>query len=283
MKYLLVKGLLGFGDRLQYLLMCVQYAIKNNLKLKIDWSDPTWSHGSESFQKYFSLNFPTFEFSDISEDAVVYPEYWKGRLSEVLTQEIYDNNKMENDQPKSNYNCDVLVLTSGGVRTLYQNISFFANIFKVIDPRIIQEVKNRQRTYNLKDKWCIHLRGTDRFQTKEKRERRFMQLYLKMVHHGLLNNGSGCVIVSDDQEFIDIWRKRDKDSPILSRIQQTTSGIGLHLRPAELLTTTKDEMNVNMLIDFFTLSSCKQVFSTSNDSRFSLLAQHFKPYIYQII
>ena len=283
MKYLLVKALLGFGDRLQYLAMCVEYAIKMNLKLRVDWSDSTWSHGSETFQKYFSINLPTFELTDIPEDAVVYPEFWKGRLGDPLTNEIYETNKMENDRPKPNYDCDVLVLTSGGTRTIYRNINFFGNIFKVVDPRIIQEVRNRQQTYNLKEKWCIHLRGTDRFQTKAQREKRFLQLYLKMIHHGLLNNGSGCVIVSDDQEFIDLWRKRDKDSPVLSKPQPTKPGVGLHLRSQDLLDTTKDEMNVNMLIDFFTLSACKQVFSTSNDSRFSFMAQQLKPFVNQIL
>jgi uncharacterized LabA/DUF88 family protein len=283
MKYLLVKALLGFGDRLEYLLMCVNFVKKYNYKICIDWSDHIWSHGSETFEKYFSLDVDKFEISDIDDSLSIYPAFWKGRLSEKVTHEMVMENNLEQNVLVGPYDCDLLVATSFGNRFLYKDISFFANNFKVIDPRISEEVKRRQSVYKLKDKWCIHLRGTDRFKTKEFREQRFQQLYLKMIHHGLLNHGAGCVVVSDDEEFVKLWMKRDKDSQILSSFVPKTSSIGLHQIDSSALTITKDQMNVNMLIDFFTLASCKQVFSSSNDSRFARLSEQLKPYIYEII
>jgi len=49
MKYLIVKGWLGFGDRIESLKMAVAYAIKHNLQIYVDWRDSMWSHGTEDF------------------------------------------------------------------------------------------------------------------------------------------------------------------------------------------------------------------------------------------
>jgi hypothetical protein len=82
MKYLIVKGALGFGDRLQSLKMCVKYAIKHNLQIYVDWSDPIWSHNGESFYTYFNLvNMPVLNsIDDIPKDATVFPPVWKDHL-----------------------------------------------------------------------------------------------------------------------------------------------------------------------------------------------------------
>ena len=55
MKYLVVKGWLGFGDRLESLKMAVRYALDNNLKIYVDWNDEMWTHGIENFYTYFKL------------------------------------------------------------------------------------------------------------------------------------------------------------------------------------------------------------------------------------
>ena len=56
MKYLVVKSLLGFGDRLEALKMCIKYALDNNLKLFVDWTDDVWGIYPQGFYKYFSLD-----------------------------------------------------------------------------------------------------------------------------------------------------------------------------------------------------------------------------------
>jgi hypothetical protein len=275
MKFLLVKAILGFGDRLEYLAMCVEYAQKFKLKLLIDWSDPVWG---DSFYSYFKLDIPTFALSDITDDMTVYPEYWKGRLDKQMTKEI-DRTPLElNRLISQQYSADVIVAASYGFRTLYTDYRFFSSICSVIDPRIITAVKERQQKYSLKDKWCIHLRGTDRFKTFERKQRRFRELLCKLLHHGLLNHGGGCIVVSDDPDYVKLWGGRVKDSPILSTIIDS-KGQGLHNATSETLGITKEEQNVNLLIDFFTMASCKQIFSTSNDSRFARMAGKFKPFI----
>jgi hypothetical protein len=276
MKFLLIKALLGFGDRLEALAMYIRFAQKNNIKLRVDWSDHVWG---DSFYNYFSINVPSFEMEELTEEMTVYPAYWKDRLDQQLTQEIYNANPDLELGELTKYDADIIVVTSSGYRTLYLNYRFMG--LKVIHPKIVDTVKQRQQLFNLKDKWCIHLRGTDRFKTKELRERRFQELYIKLVHKGLLNHGSGCVVLTDDPEYAKLWSSRDK-SPILSKLHNSERK-GLHLSNPEDLGTTKEELNIELLIDLFTMASCKQIFSTSQDSRFCHMAQRLKPFLKTII
>ena len=269
MKFLLVKALLGFGDRLEYLTMCLDFAEQNSLRVIVDWTDPTWK---EPFEKYFSLRCPTATLADLTDDMTVYPEFWKGKLNVQLTEELYAPNRsdIEMNIPKV-YPADILVLVSGGTRTLCHQYRMLAERCRLIDDRVIKEVRRRQKFYNLEDRWCIHLRGTDRFQTTQSKQKRFQELFLKVFTRGLLKQQ--CVVITDDPELARYWSARDK-SPILSSLIDT-KGQPLHM----LATDNKDEMNVNLLIDFFTMACCKQIFSTSLDSRFARMAGHLHPYL----
>ena len=79
MKYLIVKGFMGFGDRLESLKMAVAYALKHNLQIYVDWRDPLWSHGDNDFYTYFKLvNMRVLKsLNDIPADASYYPPFWK--------------------------------------------------------------------------------------------------------------------------------------------------------------------------------------------------------------
>ena len=94
MKYLVVKGWLGFGDRMECLQMAVKFALDNNLQIYVDWRDSMWTHGTEDFYTYFKLeNIPVLKsLSDIPEDATYYPAFWKGKLDQQLSNEFFDAN-----------------------------------------------------------------------------------------------------------------------------------------------------------------------------------------------
>jgi hypothetical protein len=275
MKFLLVKALMGFGDRLEYLAMCIDFCKKNNVKLRVDWSDPIWG---EEFTKYFSLTIPSFELDEVSSVST-YPSFWKGRLDEPLTNENFTRDNEVGIITLRDE--DLVVASSCGLRTLFLDYRFFGDIFRVIDQRIVTAVRERQKKYNLKDKWCIHLRGTDRFKKPGMKERRFQELFIKLVGRGLLNHGGGCIVLSDDIHLIKMWKARDK-SPILSNVMDT-EGKGVHQSSPEKLGTTKYQINLELLIDFFTMASCKQIFSTSMDSRFAKMAQRLHPVISLIL
>lgn len=278
MKYIVVKSFLGFGDRLEALKMCVDYAIKHKLQIFVDWSDSIWSHKSESFYTYFSLDMPTMKLEDL-EGLSVYPTFWKGRLTEKMNDTIFRDSSNEIGQLQGIYNADVIVSKCCNIRHVYIDNSFFNNIFKVIDPRIIEEVKRRQDTYKLSKCWGIHLRGTDRASNLDYKETRVTALVTKLVANGFFN--SRCVIVSDDEEYIMIWKRRwGHQHPVLSSF---TLGGNQGSHRITNPSISKDILNVNLLIDFFTLASCSRIFTTAHDSRFAREALKISPSIKRIL
>jgi hypothetical protein len=191
MKYLVIKGWLGFGDRLEQLKCGILYALKMNRAIYVDWTDSIMSHGSESFYKYFQLvNMPVIQSLDeIPEDATVYPSFWKENLKRPFNQDIME---VHVSMPKhanldiskdilalKDFTEDVVVFSNVGYRLFHDNSEFIANTFRVIDRRIIDKVEERQKKYNLKQCWGIHLRGTDRFPSKGTRG---ATIYCKISH-----------------------------------------------------------------------------------------------------
>lgn len=279
MKYIIVKSILGFGDRFEALKMCVEHAIKYSVPLFVDWSDETWSHTNESFYKYFSLNIPTFALEDLADDSSVFPTSWNRKFKEPLTQEKLNSTDIDLGRFLPVCEEDILVISTHGYRTIYPNQTFFTNIFKVIDPRIITEVRKRQHEHSLSKKWGIHLRGTDRT-IKTDKSRRITELTLKLVHAGLLN-GAKMVVVSDDIDYVELWKRRFSTDSVTLSSPFGNAKTGTH--HTKDIPISKDEMNVNLLIDFFTLASCSAIFSSCQDSRFTHEARRMHPFINNVI
>lgn len=280
MKYIIVKNILGFGDRLEGLKMCVLHAINHSVPLFVDWSDETWCHKDESFYKYFSLNIPTFALEDLPDDTSVFPHSWAGKFKEPLTVEKINTMK-DIDIGKNISACeeDILVMSTIGFRWIYPDPTFFTDIFRVVDTRIIDEVKRRQVENALSEKWGIHLRGTDRT-LKTDKSKRVSELSVKLVHAGLLN-GEKMVVVSDDTDYTTIWKTRFSNNSVILSSPYGNSKNGTHLTTD--IPISKDEMNVNSLIDFFTLASCSRIFSSCQDSRFANEAKRMQPFVNKVI
>ncbi len=187
MKYLVVKGWLGFGDRLESLKMAVKYALDNNLQIYVDWTDRFIRHTDESFYTYFNLvNMPTLNsLEDIPTDATYYPSYWKDNIHQPFTDELFMKQiELNLDlgilNEKKKFNADVIVYSCIGNREYYGDSTYFANVFRVINPKIIEEVLNRQQKYDLKNSIGIHIRGTDRITYKSKKGRQLPIQYLSL-------------------------------------------------------------------------------------------------------
>lgn len=283
MKYLVVKGWLGFGDRLESLKMAVEYAQKYNLKIYVDWTDPMWSHGTEDFYTYFKLLMPSLESLDeIPEDATYYPAYWKDHIKEPITQELLnsDNGKLGLNIGILNkeYPADVIVSSNVGNRSLYADSKFFADVFRVVEPTVLQKVKQRKQAYPVERSWGIHIRGTDRLRP-HKRMLSVQCLVSSVVNHGAMN-GPNMTVVSDDKENAMIWKRFYPQSFLASELSlQQDSLAGNHNLSKDKLKFSKHEMNIDMLADFFTLASTLHIFSTCKDSRFTHEARRLRPYI----
>ena len=285
MKYLVVKGWLGFGDRLESLKMGVDYAQKHNLKIYVDWSDPMWSHGEEDVYTYFKLNMPSLEsLDDIPADATYYPPYWKDHIKEPITQDTFSQHGGEINLGILNkeYDADVIVSSNTGNRAIYQNSEFFGKVFRVIEPTILGKIKQRRQKYPIEKSWGIHIRGTDRLKP-HKRMLSVQSLVSLVVNHGAMN-GPKMTVVSDDKENALIWKRFYPDSFLASELSlQQESLAGNHNLSKDKLKFTKHEMNIDMLVDFFTLALTEPIFTTCKDSRYAQEARRLHPYVSMIL
>ena len=283
MKYLIVKGFLGFGDRLESLKMCVAYAQKYNLQIYVDWRDPMWSHGSEDFYTYFNLLMPTFKLEDLPSNATYYPPYWKDHLNEHITYEFLGAHKDDNltlniiDKP---FDADVLVYACNGSRALFWDSSFFGNVFRVVDPRILTRVRQHSQAYPLQTSWGIHIRGTDRLRPN-KRMVSVQSIVGKVTCSGGMNKAH-MVVVSDDKENAQIWKNFYPQAYMVSNFV-TESTKGVHNLSKGELSISKDQLNVDMLVDFFVLAKCERVFTTIKDSRYAKEAERLHPVVNNIL
>ena len=284
MKYLVVKGWLGFGDRLESLKMAISYALKYNLQIYVDWTDSTWSHGTESFYTYFKLvNIPILNsLDDIPSDATVFPTYWKNNLKIPMSDELAnkrDEFKLNIGQLSGEYPADVIVLANLGLRQIFEDSTFFSNTFRVNHPRILDTIKQRNSQFNLSKCIGIHIRGTDRIKNEYKRQLSIQSLAINTTMHGG-HSGKGMICVSDDKESYELWKRFFPQTILMSSISlEHSSSKGNHHISKNELKISKDEMNVDMLIDFFTLAMCEFILPTYRDSRFAKEASRLRPYI----
>lgn len=287
MKYLVVKGWLGFGDRLESLKMAVKYALDNKLQIYVDWTDNMWSHGAENFYTYFKLvNMPVLQsLDDIPSDATVFPPYWKDHMKDPFTQDLFNQQnelKLNLGMLQGDYNADVVVFSSIGLRTLYADSIFFANVFRVVDQRILNKLRQRRSQFPIERSWGIHIRGTDRLRPS-KRMLSVQSIVALITSHGGLN-GVKMTVVSDDKENVELWKRFYPESFVVSELSiQQTSAAGNHNLSKDKLTNTKDEMNVDALTDFFTLALTDRIYSTCKDSRFTQEARRLHPVIKTIL
>jgi hypothetical protein len=290
MKYLVVKGWLGFGDRLESLKMAVWFAIEHKLQIYVDWTDFIWSHGSENFYSYFKLvNMPVLDsLDDIPADATVYPPYWKDHMKEPLTQELLEKQK-EFDlnygilNAKTKIDEDVFVYSPIGHRTIFVDSTFFANVFRVINSQILENITNRQKGVDLSKTIGIHIRGTDRLRNSTKRDQGIQYMALNAMMNGSYS-GKSMIVVSDDAGSIEVWKRFYPMSIVFSKLSLKNSiAGGVHTAKADQLCSTKNDLNVEMLTDFFTLGLCERVMSTCKDSRFANEARRLHPNIKTIL
>jgi hypothetical protein len=83
---------------------------------------------------------------------------------------------------------------------------------------------------------------------------------------------------------VEIWKRFFPQSIVLSELSlQNTSNKGNHNAPKEDLKSSKDEMNVDMLVDFFTLSLAETIQTTYKDSRFAQESRRLHPVVKRIL
>jgi hypothetical protein len=288
MKYLVVKGYLGFGDRLETLKMCVNYALHNNLQIYVDWSDAIWTHGNETFYTYFNLvNMPVLNsLDDIPADATYYPSYWsRNNIKNPCSEEMLRNKKELGVDvgilgPSTPTNADVLVHCSVSSRSVYLDSSFFARVFRVVNPDILSGIRTRLSKAQLANCIGVHARGTDRAKRDVRKEHSIQY----MVLHAMSFASKPMIVVGDDAYSIELWKRYYPNTVVFTTLAQAnTTNKGNHLATKDELKNSKYDLTVEFLTDFFTLAHCERVLSTFKDSRFAQEARRLHPYVKQIL
>ncbi len=288
MKYLVVKGYLGFGDRLETLKMCVNYALHNNLQIYVDWSDAIWTHGNETFYTYFNLvNMPVLNSLDnIPADATYYPSYWsRNNIKNPCSEEMLRNKKELGVDvgilgPSTPTNADVLVHCSVSSRSVYLDSSFFARVFRVVNPDILSGIRTRLSKVQLANCIGVHARGTDRAKRDVRKEHSIQY----MVLHAMSFASKPMIVVGDDAYSIELWKRYYPNTVVFTTLAQAnTTNKGNHLATKDELKNSKYDLTVEFLTDFFTLAHCERVLSTFKDSRFAQEARRLHPYVKQIL
>jgi hypothetical protein len=106
---------------------------------------------------------------------------------------------------------------------------------------------------------------------------------MNAMMHGSFS-GKTMAIVSDDAASIEIWRRFYPRSIVFSKLSlQNTLKAGIHNAKPESLSSSKNDLNIESLTDFFTLALCEHILTTCRDSRFSREAQNLHPYVRTII
>jgi hypothetical protein len=92
MRFAVLKGIQGFGDRLQCLLQAIRYAINTERILVVDWRDTDWTHDPENFafDDFFQLHgVPTFGLNEFIQyyeahkhTLTVAPSTWQHKLTD---------------------------------------------------------------------------------------------------------------------------------------------------------------------------------------------------------
>ena len=97
-------------------------------------------------------------------------------------------------------------------------------------------------------------------------------------------SGRSMVAVGDDAYSIEIWKRYFPHTVVFSElVLKNTSAGGNHNASKEQLVSSKDSMNVEMLVDFFTLASCERIISTFKDSRFAHEARRLSSFVATIL
>lgn len=240
MKYVLVLGEAGFGDRLQVLLEAMEYSKKTGRYLVVNWNDQIWNEKEgHDFYHYFSftkdvkyihfLDFLTIlRVHRINRDFTIFPPCWnleKNNLLKVkFNSKLYYNQKYNsfiNDKlikdiiknKKEDFAENLVVLPGNGFRTYTYN--FFNKI--MLNQKYKEKIQNEPDFKNLCQEpyICIHLRGTDRsLKTKFNNNSNNSDEYVNFIMNKILmrenKNIKTLFICCDDNKLLELLKKREE-------------------------------------------------------------------------
>jgi hypothetical protein len=294
MKYLLIKGFSGFGDRLEYLISIFPYLKVTGRTLVVDWTDNVWT-GDEyrkDFYYYFKLseeikqmNLEDFKKEFIKDKSYMsfFPPFYKDivlkksdendtkyKVAELSEKIISIINRQSED-----FIYTVVVLTD-----LYTRTTAFAKYMSKINykPWLMNCINEDPLVNFIKQNEVIavHLRGTDRTKYDKNNMKELCnysydhEYYVNKIIKQIPEGTKNILLLSDSTFLVDKFIENiDKSIDILQTGNiKSSNEISLHLTKED----SKEIKNIELLKDFYLMTQCKHVIN-DGVSRFSLLAQ----------
>jgi len=294
-KFLVHKGLEGFGDRLQVLLQCIQYAKITNRTLVIDWMDKHWSiKNNFGFNHYLNIKNLKYisldHFKKFNKNCTdVYPKAWTNKLFSPANPNNYnkkyswDKDEIQNilNSKEKDREEKVLVIFAGTRTYIYKNINYLGINKNVL--RYINYVFKSENLIRYKYK-VIHIRVGDKHFFNGNREAKtcnklFMKKKLNYFNY-LFNlykknkDNMPVIIITDNQTVSKEFIQKYKIGRLLKdRIEVKNKISGIHKN--QDIKISKERLNFELIADFCILIYANKIIN-DNDSTFSQMAKKCK-------
>lgn len=305
-KFLIVKGCAGLGNRLFTILESLNYAVRNNRKLYIDWSDGQFGKLNHNiFNDFFYLRHNLF-IEDLANyphsKTNCYPKLWNNNLDKNIY-DLYDvgiPNYVLNKTPnfllssKNKRNKSQLWVKKNinnkyGLKDLYDkdNMVFGGNLIDNLNYRtvVFADFKPTSQNYDLIpliklknyykneiNKWSDEYKISDDYlgihiRSSDKKPTASVSSFLKFLKKNLPNKK---IFLSTDNLNIEfLFRETFKGNLLIFKkdIPSEVSGRGVHMWG---LDNNDDNYKVKMLkdsvYDMWLLSKCETLFYQGNSS-----------------
>jgi len=278
----LFKGWEGWCDRLQVLTHLINYCLKYDAKLCVDWEDMVWGGNEFGFNEVFELiGVKTASKNDvlramIQQDAKIESPAWtwedayykmpgvRGHLIGRTTATQYISSVMKfGDVPR--VDADVIITNGDGERT-YDVETFLKHVR--LRPWVIEGIKSILSDFD-PNSIVIHLRGTDR------PEEKFVSSAINVLkdEHRL-----PIYAITDDRKLWDEFKAGVPHARLLNpnstslRIK-VNEKMGIHFaKPSELKAQgiTKKQLLIELLADWFALSLATSGFGREVSTYFQM-------------
>ena len=290
LRFAVLKGVCGFGDRLQCLLHAIHYAKSTDRFLVVDWRDDVWTHDPKKHAEYyFSFEgIKTFQLDDFiayfeehKNKLSVHPKTWKPKILKTpfrsfLYKKIFkvaDGNDPIWEIAKFNtedFAEDIVVLSGTGERT------FSYGDFKHIKPQrwleneLMGEVTSNDFHYREYD--VVHLRGGDKswqggkhpigekhqeYESRWPNQNAYLDEVFKLYNKKISDSSVKplpVLVLTDSSSLGRAWMERFGVGQMLGDTFNKENGrSGTHELSLERLNSagiTKERLNIEMLRDF---------------------------------
>ena len=277
MPVVVFRGIEGWCDRLQVLAHCIQYCLRFNAVLCVDWHDMVWGGGEFDFNSCFTLEgVKTMNRLQMLKLVAtgrmdVRPSCWDlGKMMRHLDAETWKDEYIGEFMKFELVKCpgDILVTNGRGerqwdCRLLCKHLRF--------QPAVVEGIKERLKDYD-PNSLVVHLRGTDRPDAEGNYTEKAIEAAKKTGIHP-----NQVFVVTDQKELWERFRAGFPGArlvnPASNILRLPTSKNGthqFHILELKKLGVKKWDMMLDLLADWVALVSASTAMGRSESTYFSM-------------